>query len=83
MEGIADALMDIADEASVPSIIKALEYEVGGDADYHFNRKLVQALYNIGTGEAIEGIKRASQSSKELLQEEAIRKLKKVDRGAA
>src|SRR5205085_2221125 len=45
MEAIVDALFDIADERSVPSLINALECSLPGDDDYHFNRKIIQALF--------------------------------------
>lgn len=71
MELLADLLIDLHDERSVPSIISALDYHVQGDGSWHFNRKLVEALDRIGTPKAIEGVKLAAQSPHELIREEA------------
>lgn len=71
MEAIADALTQIADETSVPCITRSLNYEVYGDDGRHFNRELLNALYKIGTKEAIEGIKQAHGSSDELVRSHA------------
>jgi len=71
MEALADLLGDIADERSLPSIIQALNLYLWWDDDSHFNRKLIVALHNIGTKEALEGIKLALQSPKELIREDA------------
>jgi len=71
MEAIADAFLDIHDERPVPTIIRALDYCVEGDDDFHFNRKLVAALHRIWTKEAIDGIKLASHSAQELIRETA------------
>ena len=77
MEEIADLAFSLADPRMVPSIIRALDYTVGGDDDNHFNRKLVQALGRIGTAEAIEGLKLAAQSPFELVREEAEEELRR------
>jgi hypothetical protein len=61
MEAVADALLEIADENSVACITRSLEYRVHGDDGRHFNRALINALFKIGTTEAIEGIKQASE----------------------
>lgn len=76
MEAVADALIDISDERSVPCIIRTLDYYVYGDDDFHFNRKLIVALYKIGTQESIEGINLALNSPKELIRKEAKEALK-------
>jgi HEAT repeat protein len=67
MEALADSLMEIADEESVPCIIKALNYHVSGDDGRHFNRTLMNALYKIAIKEAIDGIKNARNSNDELI----------------
>ena len=82
LEAVADALSEIKDEGSVPSIINALGYYVNGDDNYHFNRKLVGALENIGTGEALKGIKLAVESPHELIREDASEALERIQRGA-
>jgi HEAT repeat protein len=71
MEGVADSLMEIADEKSVPCIIKALDYHVIGDDGRHFNRTLINALYKIGTDEAINAIKQVHDSDNELIRSHA------------
>jgi len=79
MEAVADALIDIQDERSIPSILRSLDNYLETDADYHFNRKLVVALLKIGTKEAIDGIKLASKSPKELIRERAERALEELN----
>src|SRR6266508_2394228 len=71
MEALADSLMEIADERSVPSITRALNYHVYGDDGRHFNRTLINALHKIGTREAIDGIKQARDSDNELIRSHA------------
>jgi hypothetical protein len=71
MEAIIDALLIINDVQSVPSLIRALNYDLVGDVDCHFNRKIINALSNIGTKEAIEGIKMALHHRHILVKEEA------------
>ncbi|SRR6266508_2948325 len=71
MEALADSLMEIADERSVPYITKALNYHVRGDDGRHFNRTLMNALYKIATKKAIDGIKNARNSSDELIRSHA------------
>lgn len=71
METLADLLVDLYDERSVPSILGALDYYVWGDDSRHFNRKLVEALDRIDTPEAVEGIRLAARSPHELIREEA------------
>ena len=71
MEALADSLMEIADEKSVPCIIKALNYHVSGDDGRHFNRTLINALHKIGTDEAINAIKQVHDSDNELIRSHA------------
>jgi HEAT repeat protein len=71
MEALADLLFDIRDERSVPALIRAFDYYLPVDDDYHFNRKVLDALHRIGTEEAIEIIKRAVHSPKALIRESA------------
>lgn len=68
---LATLAIDIRDPQMVPSLIRALNHRVNGDADYHFNRNILAALNVINTPEAIEGIKLAVQSSYMPLREEA------------
>ena len=71
MEAIADAFADIEDERSVPSMIAALDIYIAGDDDRHFSRKLIYALSEINTPEAIDGIRIARQNSDKLIRQEA------------
>jgi hypothetical protein len=71
MEALADMLSDIRDEKSVPCLIRALDYYVEGDGSNNFNIKLLFALDRIGTTEALDGIKLALHSPKELIRETA------------
>lgn len=71
MEATADALAKIADEKSVSCVIRSLNYRVYGDDGRHFNRTLIDALYRIGTNEAIEGIKEARTDPDELIRSHA------------
>jgi hypothetical protein len=71
MEALADSLLEIADENSVPCITRSLNYRVHGDDGRHFNRALINVLYKIGTPDAIEGIKQANASSDELVRSHA------------
>lgn len=77
MEAVADALLIIKDERSVSSIIKALDYYVDGDEGYHFNRKLVIALENIGTEEALNGVRRAVENPRVFIREDALEVLER------
>lgn len=78
MEALADSLMEIADERSVPCITQALNYHVSGDDGRHFNRTLINALNRIGTKEAIDGIKKARNSSDELIKSHAEEFLSRI-----
>jgi len=80
MEAIADAFADIEDECSVPFIIAALDIYIVGDDDRHFSRKLIYALGEIGTPEAIDGIRFALQNSNELVRQEAKTTLEFLER---
>ena len=81
MEEVAQLSAEIADEQMIPSLIRALDYEVASDPDYHFNRWLVSALCKIGTPAAIEGIKIAARSPFELVREEAEEYLREFEQG--
>lgn len=61
LEAIADALFEISDERSVPSLLQALDYYVPGDDDHHFNKKCLYALSKIDTKKAVDGIKATLQ----------------------
>ena len=74
---LAGLALDICDVRMVPSLVRALNHQVTGDADYHFNRNILAALDAINTPEAIEGIKLAAQSLYLPLREEAEECLQK------
>ena len=75
-DSIVDALFDIEDEKSIPSLIEALNYHEAGDDDYNFNKKVLYALERIGSTKAFEIIKNAltnenpviSETAKEILE---------------
>lgn len=71
MEAIADSLVEIRDENSVPCIRRSIYYRVYGDDGRHFNRTLIEALYRIATEDALEGIKEAKRSSDEMIRAHA------------
>ena len=71
MEALADLLFDIRDERSVPALIRAFDYYLPVDDDFHFNRKVLHALYRIGTEEGISVVTQALHSRKELIRETA------------
>jgi hypothetical protein len=81
MEAIVDALLIIEDKESVPSLIRALDYNLPGDESGHFNRKIVIALANIGTASAVEGIRNTLNHPKELAREEAEKCLQYFNNG--
>jgi hypothetical protein len=78
MEALADSLMEIADEKSVPCITRALDYRASGDGGRHFNRTLINALFRIDSKEAIDGIKEAHNSSNELIKSHAEEVLSRI-----
>lgn len=77
MEAVADALFELKDERSVACLTNALEHRVSGDDDLHFNRKLVSALENIGTPTALNGLRKAAESPRELLRKVALSALQR------
>jgi hypothetical protein len=80
MESIADAFLDLNDERSVPSLIRALDHHlVGDDLAFHFNKKVIYALARIGTSEALEGINLALTSSEPAIRRAAKRELEIID----
>lgn len=78
IEDIIDLLFDIKDEASVPSIIIALDYSVVGDDYYHFNRKCLQVLAEIGDEKAVSALKTALNNDRKEIKDEALRLLAKL-----
>jgi HEAT repeat protein len=78
MEALADSLVEIGDERSVPCIIRALDYCVYGDDGRHFNRALLNALFKIGTKDALEGIRQAQGSSDDLIKSHAEEFLSRI-----
>jgi hypothetical protein len=78
MEAVADAMSSITDEEAVPSLIGVLDHYLIGDADFHFNRKILYALANIGSPEAIAGITSALQSPEEIIRTTAKKELDRI-----
>jgi hypothetical protein len=78
MEAVADAMFSLNDEAAVPSLTRALTHYLEGDADFHFNRKIIYALANIGSTKAIAGIECALDSPEELIRSTAQRELDRL-----
>jgi hypothetical protein len=61
-----------------PCIIRVLDYCVYGDDGRHFNRALINALFKIGTQDALEGIKQAQRSSDDLIKSHAEEFLSRI-----
>ena len=78
MEAVADAMFDLKDERAIPSLIGALDHYLIGDPDFHFNRKILYALANIGTQDAIDGIKGALRSPEKIISSTARRELERI-----
>jgi HEAT repeat protein len=79
-EHVVDVLDGIADERSIPCLIRSLEYYSPGDDYRQLNSKIVQALSRIGTTEAIDGIKLALKSDDEIIRRTANEELKRIGR---
>lgn len=71
MEAIAESLSEIRDERSIPCIKRCLNYHVYGDDSRQFNLKLIDALFRIGTREAVEVIEQGQTSPDEIIREYA------------
>lgn len=66
LEALVDALAIISDERAVPVLTRALSYRVSGDdLAFHFNKKVIGALFNIGSEAAMRGVKEALNSREE------------------
>lgn len=78
MEAIADRMFSLRDEKAILSLIRVLDHYLVGDADFHFNRKIIYALKNIGSAEAIAGIKIALQSPEEIIRTTAQKELDRI-----
>jgi HEAT repeat protein len=74
-ENIVDALFDINDEQSIPSLIRLLDYYEPGDDDRHVNKKAIYVLARIGTSDAIKGLKIAASNSDRKIKATAEREL--------
>ena len=79
LEDIADVLYDIADPRSVSSLESIMNHEVPGDDDYHFNRKVIYSLGNIGTKQALEAVRKALGSPEHLIKRAAEETLRKAE----
>jgi hypothetical protein len=77
-ESVADALIDIGDERSVPSLIGSLDYYEPGDDDRNFNKKVLHALARIKTEAALGGLRAALQNSDEQIREAAALELSRL-----
>ena len=78
MEAVADAMFSLRSDKAVPSLVGVLDYDLVGDADYHFNRKIIYALANIDSKEAIEGIQKALHSPAEIIRRSAKEELERL-----
>jgi hypothetical protein len=78
LEAVADAMFSLKDENTVPSLIGVLDHHLVGDVDYHFNRKIIHALGNIGSAEAIKGIELAFNSPEEIIKRAAQTELRRL-----
>lgn len=74
-ESLADAFFDIQDERSVTAMVRAIDHYEPGDDDRNFNKKLIYALANIGTEQAIDGIRVAAQNADEQIRSAAEQEL--------
>jgi hypothetical protein len=77
-ESAADALIDIGDERSVPSLISSLDYYEPGDDDRNFNKKILHALAGIKTEAAMGGLRAALDNPDEQIREAAALELARL-----
>lgn len=70
-ENVVEILDKLRDERAIPALSKALTYRWSYDAGLSVPKKALQALAEIETPEAMAIIKEATQSSEELIREEA------------
>lgn len=70
-ENVVEILDELCDERAIPALSKALTYRWSYDEWFSVPRKALQALAEIDTPEAMAIIKDATQSSEELIREEA------------
>ena len=78
MEAVADAMFTLKDEKTVSSLIGVLNFYLVGDPDYHFNRKIIYALANIGSAEAVAGIESALNSPHAIIRSTARNELERL-----
>lgn len=78
LEAVADAMFTLKDENAVQSLVGALNHYLVGDADYHFNRKILYALGNIGSTEAIKGIESALNHPEEIIRKAAQKEIHRL-----
>lgn len=78
MEAVVDRMFTLKDEQAVPSLVGVLDHSLIGDADFHFNRKVLYALANIGSPAAIAGITSALQSPEEIIRTTAKKELDRI-----
>lgn len=70
-EGIVEILYDLKDERSIPSLVKALEYEYPNDPDRELANKILNALNHIGTPESRSVLQKCLESPVSQIREEA------------
>ena len=78
MEAIVDAMFSLKDEKTVPCLTGLLDHQLAGDADCHFNRKIIYALANIGSSEAVSAIKTALNSPEKIIRITAQKELERL-----
>jgi|ERR1041385_1033181 HEAT repeat protein len=78
MEAIADKMYSLKDPDTVGSLVGVLDYSLSGDDDCHFNRKIIYALANIGSPEAISAIRNSLNSPEETIRRTARKELDKL-----
>jgi len=79
MEAIADGMFSLKDPRAVRSLIGVLDHYLIGDPDCHFNRKIIYALGNVGSPEAIDGIRTALDSPEEIIRATATKELARLE----
>jgi HEAT repeat protein len=77
-ENIVDALFDINDDRSIPSLVGILDHYEPGDDDRHVNKKAIYVLARIGTAEAIKGLEIAASNADRKIKATAERELSRL-----
>lgn len=72
LEAVVDAFFEIGDQKAIPSLVKALTYEIPGDDDFNFNKKCLDAILKCGTKKDIAELRRTLNiiSHKKLLMDQ-------------